>query len=80
MSSLAERVREWGDELNRQWLEKGIERGRREGIEQGRAEGKREVVYRLTAQRFSPGTVEQLVPVLEKTAEEFIKTCRETHD
>jgi len=27
MSTLAERVKQWGDELNRRWLEKGIEQG-----------------------------------------------------
>ena len=25
MSTLAERVKQWGDELNREWLEEGIE-------------------------------------------------------
>ena len=33
MSTLAERVKKWGDELNQQWLEKGIE----QGIERGNA-------------------------------------------
>ena len=41
-SALAERVRRWGDELNQQWLEKGVRQGRREGVRQGRREGVRQ--------------------------------------
>ena len=36
-SALAERVRKWGDELNQQWLEKGIEQERRAAVERDRA-------------------------------------------
>ena len=39
MTTLIERARKWGEELNQQWREKGIERGRREGVERGRLEG-----------------------------------------
>ena len=43
MTTLIERSRKWGEELNRQWLEKGIT----QGIERGRVEGERELVQRL---------------------------------
>ena len=50
MSTLAERVRKWGDELNQQWLEKG----------------ERQMVHRLAAHRFGPGIAEQLGPLLDE--------------
>ena len=56
MSTLAERVKKWGDELNQAWLEKGIEQGRQEA---------RELLYRMTARRFGSSTAEQLRPLLE---------------
>ena len=58
MSTLAERVREWGDELNQQWLEKGIEKG------------ERQMVYRLAAHRFGPGIAEQLSPLLDELSDQ----------
>lgn len=58
-SALAERVREWGDELNQQWLEKGIRQGRREGIRQERA-----LVLRLAGRRFGSPVAEELAPLL----------------
>lgn len=61
MTTLIERAREWGEELNQHWLEKGIE----EGVARGRLEGERALVYRLVARRFGPGATEQLVPVLD---------------
>ena len=91
VATLAERVRKWGDELNQQWLEKGIEKG----IEQGREQGERQMVFRLAAHRFGPGIAGQLAPLLDKlsdperiaavatmvleceTAEEFIARARE---
>ena len=39
MTTLIERARKWGEELNQQWREKGIEQGRREGVTQGWLEG-----------------------------------------
>ena len=76
MSTLAERVKQWGDELNRQWLEKGIERGIekgieegfRSGVERGRREGterQRALVRRLAVRRFGPSIVESLGPLLD---------------
>ena len=73
MTTLIERARQWGEELNQHWLEKGIEegiekgieKGIEEGLERGRAEGERALVYRLVARRFGPGAAEQLVPVLD---------------
>ena len=73
MTTLIERAREWGEELNQHWLEKGIEKGLEKGIEKGieegvargRLEGERALVYRLVARRFGPGATEQLAPVLD---------------
>ena len=69
MSTLAERVRKWGDELNQEWLEKGIQRGLEQGIQEGRQEGRkeaeRELLCQLAARRFGHGTAEQLIPFLE---------------
>ncbi len=53
MSTLAERVRKWGDELNQQWLEKG----------------ERQMVYRLATHRFGPGIAEQLSPLLDELSD-----------
>lgn len=66
-SVLAERVRRWGDELNQQWLEKGIRQGRREGIRQGRREGirrERALILRLAGRRFGSPAAERLAPLL----------------
>ena len=73
MSTLAERVRKWGDELNQEWLEKGIRRGMEQGIRKGleegtrkgRQEAERELLCQLAARRFGHGTAEQLIPFLE---------------
>ncbi len=76
MSMLIERARRWGEELNQEWLErgmvKGIERGiekgrvegHAEGREEGRLEGEREMVLRLVARRFGEEAAEDFVPVL----------------
>ena len=61
MTTLIERSRKWGEELNRQWLEKGIERGR--------VEGESELLRRLVTRRFGPGAAEQLAPLLDATSE-----------
>ena len=91
MTTLIERSRKWGEELNRQWLEKGIT----QGIERGRVEGERELVQRLAVRRFGPDATEQFVVVLDaisdperiatiadavlecETAEEFMARARE---
>ena len=53
MTTLIERSRKWGEELNRQWLEKG------------RIEGERELVNRLVTRRFGSRTAKQLVPIFD---------------
>ena len=60
MTTLIERSRKWGEELSRQWLEKGIERGVEEGIEKGQ----RELILRLVTRRFGSSAADRLVPVL----------------
>ncbi len=64
MSVLAERVRRWGDELNQQWLEKGIRQGRREGIRRERA-----LILRLVGRRFGSPAAERLAPVLHELSD-----------
>ncbi len=72
MSMLIERARRWGEELNQEWLERGmvkgiergIEKGRVEGRAEGRLEGEREMVLRLVARRFGEEAAEDFVPVL----------------
>ena len=89
-SALAERVRKWGDELNQQWLEKGIEEGRREGIKRERA-----LILRLVRRRFGSPVADRLAPLLGElsdheriaavadaviecaTAEEFLARAKE---
>ncbi len=91
MSTLYERVKRWGDELNQEWLEKGIEQGRQEGGRQAR-----DLLYRLAARRFGTTTAEQLMPLLEdisdpdrieaiadgvlecRTGDEFLARARES--
>ena len=85
MTTIIERARQRGQELNQQWREKGIEQGRREGVTQGWLEGiglgmgqgveqgwlevERELVDRLVTQKFGPGAAEQLVPVLDRLSD-----------
>ncbi len=72
MSTLAERVKQWGDELNRQWLEKGIEQGFLRGVERGRreeVERQRPLVRRLAVRRFGPGIAESLGPLLDQVSD-----------
>ncbi|MDE2795552.1 MAG: Rpn family recombination-promoting nuclease/putative transposase [Gemmatimonadota bacterium] len=52
MSMLIERARQWGEELNQEWLEKG------------RLEGERALIRRLVARRFGEGAAEDFVAVL----------------
>lgn len=60
MSTLAERVKKWGDDLNQAWLEKGIEQGRREA---------RELLYRQVVRRFGTATAKQLMPLLAEVSD-----------
>ena len=60
MTTLIDRARQWGEELNQEWHAKGLAKG----IEQGRREGERELVRRLAARRFGQGAAEDLAPVL----------------
>lgn len=92
MTTLLERSRKWGEELNREWLEKGIA----EGVEKGVEKGERELVLRLVARRFGPTAADRLAPVLAgisdsdriaaiaarvfecETADELVEWARET--
>ena len=75
----ASRVKEWGDELNRQWLEKessrdarGIEKGFQRGVERSRreqVERQRALVRRLALRRFGPNIVESLGPLLDEVSD-----------
>ena len=56
MTTLIERSRKWGEELSREWLEKGVEKG----IEKGQ----RELILRLVTRRFGSAAADRLVPVL----------------
>ena len=56
MTTLIERARQWGEELNQEWLERGLE--------MGRLEGERELVRRLVARRFGERAAKDFVPVL----------------
>ena len=82
---MIERAWKWGEELNQQWLEKGIEQGRREGVERGRLEGielgiphgvergrlegERSLVYRLVTRRFGAAAAVHFVPVLNRLSD-----------
>ena len=90
MSTLAERVKKWGDELNQEWLAKGLEQGIEQGLERERA-----LVRGLAVRRFGPGVAQRLAPLLKQltdadriaavatgvieceTADEFIARARE---
>ena len=91
MTTLIERARQWGEERDQEWMEKGMEKG----IERGRTEGERELARRLARDRFGPGAAQELsrvlnevpktaeVPAIVKlifeceTAEEFLRRVRE---
>lgn len=68
MSTLAERVKRWGDELNQEWLAKGLEQGREQGIAQG-LERERALVRGLAARRFGSGVAQRLAPLLEQLSD-----------
>ena len=69
LTTLFERVQQWREERDQEWLQKGIEQGVERGIESGRVQGEREVVYRQVTRRFGPGTAEQLLPLLHQLSE-----------
>ncbi len=56
MTTLIERARDWGEELNQEGPERGLEKGR--------LEGERELVRRLVARRFGERAAKDFVPVL----------------
>lgn len=59
--TLIERARKWGEERDRLWLQKGIERERQASIQR-----ERKLVHRMVSRRFGPGAAEQLLPILER--------------
>lgn len=87
MTTLIERARQWGEERDREWLQRGIERGR--------SEGERSLARHLARDRFGPGAARELSHVLDElpeaaevphivklifeceTAEEFLNRVRE---
>ncbi len=91
MTTLIERARQWGEERDQEWLQKGMEKG----IERGRTEGERALARRLARDRFGPGAEQELSRVLDEspgatevpdivklifeceTAEEFLRRVRE---
>ena len=63
MTTLIERARQWGEELNQEWYAKGFEQGREQGLEQGREQGRREnadIALELVEERLGAETVERL--------------------
>ena len=69
MTTLIERARKWGEERDRQWLEKGLEKGLKKGRAEGRAEGRVTMVCRLARLKFGPETAERLSQLLEGVAD-----------
>lgn len=57
VTTLLERVQEWGEQERQQWL--------KEGLERGRIDGERDLVRRLVSRRYGPEAADQLVPVLD---------------
>ena len=85
LTTVIGRARKWGEELDWQWFDSGVERGRREGvdkgwlkgvglgmaqgIERGWIEAERTLVERLVTEKFGEVAAEQLVPVLAGLSE-----------
>ena len=69
MTTLIERARQWGEERDREWLQKGMEKGIEKGIERGRAEGERALAHHLARDRFGPGAARELSHVLDELPE-----------
>ena len=53
MTTLFDRARQWGEELNREWLAKGI------------ARGEPALIRRLVARQFGSEAADELTPVLD---------------
>ncbi len=64
VTTLLDRARQWGEERDQQWLQKGIDQERRASIQR-----ERELVHRQVARRFGPATAEQLLPLLDQLSE-----------
>lgn len=64
MTTLLDRARQWGEERDQQWLQKGIDQERRASIQR-----ERELLYRLVTRRFGHGTAERLLPLLDQLSE-----------
>lgn len=64
MTTLIERARQWGEELNQEWFARGFE----QGIEQGRERGRREIAdiaLELVEERLGAETVERLETLVD---------------
>ena len=61
---LAERAKEWTEQLLREGREQGLERGLEQGLERGRAE-ERALLCRLAARKFDAETAERLSGLLD---------------
>lgn len=66
MTTLIERARQWGEERDQEWLQKGMRKGMEKGIERGRTEGERELARRLARDRFGPRAAQELSRVLDE--------------
>ena len=61
MTTLLDRARQWGEERDQLWLEKGIAKGR--------IEGERELVHRMVTRRFGPRTAEHVLARLNNLSD-----------
>ena len=68
VTTLLDRARQWGEERDQQWLQKGLEKGIKEE-RRASLQRERELVHRMVARRFGPGTAEQLVPLLDRLSD-----------
>ena len=66
MTTLIERARQWGEELNQEWLAKGLEQGREEGREEARRENA-DTALELVEQQLGAETVERLETLLDSS-------------
>ena len=77
LTTLFDRVQQWGKERDQEWLQKGIEQGVERGIEQGikkgiergRAEGERDLARRLARDRFGARAARELSRALDELPE-----------
>ncbi len=61
MTTLLDRARQWGEERDQLWLEKGIAKGR--------IEGERELVHRMVTRRFGHRTAEHVLARLNNLSD-----------